>query len=66
MPRLHIEFHYSVGIDWLNLSDFPELEKLRQTQEERTIVFSVISDERRQMTERRWNRSLDFKIIRIE
>ncbi|HEX5704487.1 MAG TPA: hypothetical protein VFX97_14905 [Pyrinomonadaceae bacterium] len=66
VPPLHIEFHYSAGIDWLNLSDFPELEKLHETSGERTIVFSVMSDVRRQMTERRWSRMLQIKIIRIE
>ncbi len=65
-PRVRIEFHYSYRIDWINLSEFPELQRLRETSGERTIVFSVISSERRQMTERRWNRSLEFKIIRVE
>lgn len=66
VPQLHIEMHYSVGIDWLNLSDFPVLEKLHETRGERTIVFSVINDQRRQMSEQRWSRMLEIKIVRIE
>ena len=66
VPRVRIEFHYSYRIEWTNLSEFPELKSLHETSGERTIVFSVISSERRQMTERRWNRSLEFKIVRVE
>lgn len=66
VPPLHNEFHYAVRIEWFNLSGFPELKKLLGTSDERTIVFSVISDERKQMTERRWNRMIECKIIRIE
>lgn len=66
VPRLRIEFHYSYHIKWVNLSEFPELGKLQETSGERIIVFSVLSSERRQMTERRWNRSLEMKIVRVE
>ena len=66
IPPLHIEFHYAVRIEWINLSEFPELERLRETSGERTIVFSVISDERKQITAQRWNRTLECKIIRVE
>jgi hypothetical protein len=64
-PPLRIEFHYAVGIEWSNLSAFPELERLHETSGERTIVFSVMSDERKQVDVQRWNRTLAFKIIRI-
>ena len=66
IPPLHLIFHQSVGIDWTNLSEFPALEKLRENSGERQIIFSVLSDERRQMTESRWSRMLECKIIRIE
>lgn len=66
VPPLHIEMHYSAGIDWTNLSDFPVLEELHKTRGERTIVFSVMSDVRRQMTEWRWSRILETRIVRIE
>jgi hypothetical protein len=66
VPALQNAFHYAVRIEWINLSDFPLLEKLHETSGERIIVFSVISDERKQMTEQRWNRTLECKIIRLE
>lgn len=66
VPPVRMEFHYSYHIEWVNLADFPELKNLHETSSERRIVLSVINSERRQMTERRWSRSLEIKIIRIE
>ena len=66
VPPVRIEFHYSYHIEWVNLGDFPELERLHETSSERRIVFSVINSDRRQMTERRWSRSLEIKIVRVE
>lgn len=66
VPPLRLLFHYSYFINWINLSDFPVLQKLGDGEGEQQIVFSVISDERRQMTATRWNRSLELKIIRLE
>jgi len=65
-PPVRIEFHYSYGIEWLNLSEFPDLEKLYETSGERRIVFSVIASERKQIDVRRWTRELKIKIIRVE
>ncbi|HKP38323.1 MAG TPA: hypothetical protein VJT71_15800 [Pyrinomonadaceae bacterium] len=65
VPVLQMVIHQSVYIGWTNLSDFPELAKLGENSQ-RQIVFSVISDETQRMTERRWSRSLECKIIRIE
>ncbi len=58
--------HHAVHIEWTNLSEFPALEKLRHSSREQQIVFSVIFDERKQMTVQRWNRTIKVKIIRIE
>ena len=65
-PRVRIEFHYSYRIEWINLTEFPELKRLHETSGERRIVFSVISSERKQVDERRWSRWLELKIVRIE
>jgi len=65
-PRVRLEFHYAYRIEWINLSEFPELKRLHETSGERTIVFSVISSERKQINERGWNRSLQMKIVRVE
>jgi len=58
--------HQAVLIEWTNLSEFPALEQLRDSKREQQIVFSVISDEAKQMTQQRWNRTLRCKIIRTE
>jgi|GEM_PF-2611922 len=66
VPPLRMFSHYAVSIEWTNLSEFPALEKLRDSSEQQLIVFSVISDEIKQMTAQRWNRTVKCKIIRVE
>lgn len=66
VPALRLRLHEAVSIDWTNLNEFPALEKLRDNSQQQQIVFSVISDKRMQMSEQRWNRALECKIIRIE
>jgi len=67
IPPVRMFEHYSMSLDWVNLSEFPALEKLRDNTDERTIVFSVISaTEWKQIDERRRSRSVECKIIRIE
>jgi hypothetical protein len=63
---VRMPMHYAVHVEWTNLSEFPELERLRGNKEERPIVFSVVSDQIQQMTERRWNRTIQCKIISIK
>ncbi len=63
---LRMQAHYAVHIEWTNLNEFPALERLRNSSREQQIVFSVISDQIKQMTERRWNRMLECKIISID
>lgn len=64
MPRMNE--HYAQRLEWINLSEFPELNQLRLSASEQRIVFTVLSDEIKQMTESRWNRTLRCKILRIE
>jgi hypothetical protein len=67
VPSLLIpNYHYATRIEWSNLADFPALEKLRDSAGELRIVFSVIADERKQMTATRWDRTIECKIIRLE
>jgi acetyltransferase-like isoleucine patch superfamily enzyme len=66
VPPLRIFSHQAVSIEWTNLSDFPALEKLRDGSAQQLIVFSVISDENKQMTAERWNRTVKCKIVRVE
>ena len=58
--------HYAVSIEWTNLSEFPALEKLHDGTQREVIVFSVISDEIKQMTAQRWNRTVKLKIVRVK
>ena len=66
VPPLRMFSHQAVSIEWTNLSEFPALEKLRDSSSQQLIVFSVISDENKQMTAQRWNRTLKCKINRVE
>lgn len=66
VPALRMFSHQSASIEWTNLSEFPALEKLSDSSAEQLIVFSVISDERKQMSAQRWNRTVKCKIIRVE
>ena len=63
---LRTQEHIAARIEWTNLGEFPALKRLRHSPRERQIVFSVISDQSRQMTERRWDRTIGCKIIRVE
>jgi hypothetical protein len=58
--------HFATRIEWINQADFPALEKLRDSSGQQWIVFSVISDDIKQMTAQRWNREFKCKIIRLE
>jgi hypothetical protein len=64
-PLRPVEYQ-AVRIEWTNLSGFPALRRLYQTRRELRIVFSVVSDQNKQMTERRWNRTIRCKVIGVE
>lgn len=67
VPAIRLPFHYETFIDWMNLNDFPALQALRDdSSREPQIVFSVISDERKQITATRWSRTIECKIIKVE
>ena len=63
-PTLRIAFHHAVRIEWTNLDDFPALQQLHKNSREQQIVFSVLADDIKQVTETRWNRTIKCKIIR--
>lgn len=63
---LRIAEHHAVRLEWTNLSAFPELHNLRGMTSERKVVFSVLSDDIKQVTERRWNRTIRLRIISAE
>jgi len=63
---LRIPEYYAVRIEWVNLTAFPILKRPHGSKHELEIVFSVVSDQSKQMTERRWNRTIRCKVIRVE
>jgi hypothetical protein len=62
---LRIPLHQAARLEWTNLKEFPELEK-SQRRSEQQIVFRVISDDIKQMNERRWDRTLRLEILIVE
>jgi len=66
IPPLTIRMHQSVGVDWMNLDEFPALKRLSRDAGEREIVFRVVSDKVTHMGGRRWSRILLCKIIAVE
>lgn len=52
-------------IEWVNLKDFPSLTS-GPPHRERPIVFTVVSDETKQMTERRWNRTVELRVVSVD
>ncbi|SRR6266436_5003971 len=65
LPALKSREHYATRIEWINLSKFPKLRKLKSQASAQRILFTVLSDEIRQVTQRRWNRTLRCKIVRV-
>lgn len=66
IPNPRILEHHALRIEWTNLGAFPKLRNRPDEASEQQIVFTVLSDEIRQMTQLRWNRTLRCKIIRLD
>lgn len=49
-------------VEWVNLKEFPLLTSGASNREQQ-IVFGVVSDETTQMTERRWNRTVELRVV---
>jgi hypothetical protein len=54
--------HYAQRFEWTNLKDFPVLKEF----EKRIVVFTVLSNEIKQIFENRWNVTIRCKIVRVE
>ncbi len=65
VPPLRIPEHQAVRIEWTNLKEFPALRRLSDNLREQQIVFSVLADDIKQLTERKWRRTVRCKIIRV-
>ncbi|MBV9209688.1 MAG: hypothetical protein JOZ52_03610 [Acidobacteria bacterium] len=66
VPQVRMQEHYALLVEWTNLKEFPALKRLRDGSGQQQIVFSVISDEIKQIDVMRWNRTIQCKIIRVE
>lgn len=62
---LRMVLHVGARIEWTNLKEFPSLAELGVSSQQR-IVFTVISDQTKQMTELRWNRTVECKILGVK
>ena len=49
-------------VEWVNLKDFPSL-TFEPPNQEQQIVFTVVADETKQMTERRWARTVELRVV---
>jgi hypothetical protein len=66
IPALRGREHYATRIEWTNLRQFPKLGRVRDQTGTQRVLFTVLSDKIRQVTELRWNRTLKCKILRVE
>lgn len=65
-PPLRVPIHHAWRVEWINLSRFRALLRLRDSSREQQVVFSVISDEIKPIAERRWNRTLRCEVLMVE
>lgn len=52
-------------VEWVNLKNFSALTSGDPTLESQ-IVFTVVSDETTQLTERRWNRTIECRVVSVD
>ena len=62
-----IPFHHAVRIEWTNLSEFPQLDKAKNDDCQRRLVFKVIKKETTKASgQNRWNTTYECKIIAVD
>lgn len=66
VPALRLREHHATRIVWTNLNDFPKLRHLTDKARVRRILFTVLSDDIREMTATRWNRTIRCKIVHVD
>lgn len=64
---LRIPFHHAARIEWLNLREFPQLDKAKNARCRQQIVFKVIKRETIKVAgQNRWNTTYRCRILAIE
>jgi hypothetical protein len=65
MSPMRIPPHHAVSLDWINLTEFPLLQRLSE-RSEKQIIFRVIEDTLKPAEPNRWNRTLRLTILLVE
>ncbi|HEX5704486.1 MAG TPA: hypothetical protein VFX97_14900 [Pyrinomonadaceae bacterium] len=65
MSPVRIPPHHAVSLEWINLTEFPLLQRL-SAQSEKQIIFRVMEDKLNPVEPNRWNRTFRLKILLIE
>lgn len=65
MSPVRIPPHHAVSLEWVNLTEFPLLQRLSE-RSEKQIIFKVIEDNLKQVEPNRWNRTFRLKILLVE
>lgn len=64
---LHIPYHHAARIEWLNLREFPQLDKTKDARCQRRIVFQVVTQEIvKAAGQYRWNITYGCRIVAVE
>jgi hypothetical protein len=62
-----IPFHHAVRIEWTNLSEFPQLNKAKNDDCQRRLVFKVVRRKTTKVSgQERWNTTYECRIIAVE
>lgn len=65
LPPVRIPPHHAVSLEWINLTEFPLLQRLSE-RTEKQILFKVIEDTLKQVERNRWNRTFRLTILLVE
>jgi len=65
MSPVRIPLHHAVSLEWINLMEFPLLQRLSE-RSEKQIIFKVIEDTLKPVEPNRWNRTFRLTILLVE
>ena len=64
---LRIPYHHAARVEWLNLREFPQLDKTKDARCQRRIVFQVVTQEIVKVAgQSRWNVTYGCRIVAVE
>ncbi len=65
LPPVRTPPHHAVSLEWINLTEFPPLQRLSE-RSEKQIIFKVIEDTLKPVAPNRWNRTFRLRILLVE